>query len=477
MIDKTYLIDEKISTLRADLVTPVRVYLSLRDLFPGTCLLESADYQTGDNCSTYIGVDPIADFRATGLHVDAHYPDGSHYSEELASTTAIAEALDCFIRQFKASKPRERSVANGFFGYISYEAIKYFEDIELHNATEPGRQIPEINYRFYRFVIAVNHYRNEMYLIENHFPEDATRATQLEEQREKLLKAIYRGHPQSYSFKRKGEARSNFTDSEHAQMIASCKEHIFKGDIFQIVPSRRFAQDFEGDEFQVYRALRNINPSPFLFFFDFGNFKLFGSSPEAELIIKSGKASVYPIAGTYPRNPDKQAELESVERLKADPKENAEHVMLVDLARNDLTKHCYPVEVERYREVHYYSHVIHLVSKVSGQMESNASAVKLLGDTFPAGTLSGAPKHRAMQLIDRYERGGRSFYGGAIGVLDLNGDCVHAIMIRSFLSKGGTLYRQAGGGVVAESVLESEVQEVKNKLGALQAALIAAEEI
>lgn len=472
------LINERVHTLLGDMVTPVAMYRRLRDAYAGCFLLESVDFQPGENCSTYICINPIAGFKAVGNTITISHPGSSAVSTALESVRAVPAALEAFtasVRVTRSEETLQKEIANGFFGYISYDSVQCFEDITLKNTLETERYVPEVQYHLFEFVLAVNHYRNEMYLVHNCIEGDSAEAEK--ERYSTLLHTIFRGSCREYSFQRTGGESSNFTDDEHRAVIDACKKHIFRGDIFQIVPSRRFAQPYAGDDFMVYRALRSINPSPYLFYFDYGSFRIFGSSPEAEIIIRGTKATVCPIAGTYPRFSDPVLEQRKIEELKADPKENAEHVMLVDLARNDLSKHCDQVIVENYREVHRFSHVIHLVSKVTGTMSAEASPIAVLGDTFPAGTLSGAPKYRAMELIDRYERGARGIYGGAIGFIDFNGDTNHAIMIRTFLSKDGVLFRQAGGGVVADSVPDSEVAEVKNKLGALAAALVMAEEM
>ena len=260
-------------------------------------------------------------------------------------------------------------------------------------------------------------------------------------------------------------------------MLTRGKEHCFRGDVFQIVLSRQFSQKYKGDEFQLYRALRSVNPSPYLFYFDYGDYRIFGSSPEAELRIKKGRAIINPIAGTFRRTGNDEQDRILAEKLCADPKENAEHVMLVDLARNDLSRNADDVRVDNYREVQYFSHVIHLVSEVSGKLPGDSNMISVLGDSFPAGTLSGAPKHRAMQLIDRYENQRRSYYGGTIGFIGFDNSLNHAIMIRSFLAKSNTLFYQAGAGIVAGSVEENELQEVNNKLAALKKAIEIAKDI
>jgi anthranilate synthase component 1 len=274
-----------------------------------------------------------------------------------------------------------------------------------------------------------------------------------------------------------GKKSSNLTDEQFIEFVKKGKDHCYRGDVFQLVLSRRFSQGFKGDEFNVYRTLRSINPSPYLFFFDYGYFRIFGSSPEAQLIVQDSKAEIHPIAGTFRRTGDDEKDAKAAEALAKDPKENSEHVMLVDLARNDLSRNGSKVEVEKNREVQFYSHVIHLVSKVTCKMKKSAKTFRVVADTFPAGTLSGAPKHKALQLIDRYETTKRNFYGGAIGYMDFHGNFNHAIIIRSFLSKNHELHYQAGAGIVADSVPENELQEVYNKLGALDKALTLAEDI
>ena len=466
----------KIKRVIGDTLTPVGIYLRLRDRFPRSVLLESADYQPNQNCFTYICVDPISSFKAVQGEIELVIPDGQCRIESGLSGRKVLGAFEDYCRSFSVEQEGPFGfVANGLFGYLAYDAIEYFEDIQLHAAVDPKRALPEIYYSAFRFIIAINHYKHEMYVLENECldVQPVRTACGLDE----LLHIMRGGDTAPYRFKTAGVEISNLSETEAAGMVERCKRHIFRGDVFQIVPSRRFEQRFLGDEFAVYRALRMINPSPYLFFFDCGGFRIFGSSPEAQLVIEDRLASIYPIAGTCRRSGSEAEEERLVAALKADPKENAEHVMLVDLARNDLSKHCGDVFVERFKEVHKYSHVIHLVSKVSGRMYPQTGTVQLLADTFPAGTLSGAPKYRAMELIDSYENGRRGFYGGAIGYIGFNGNCNHAIMIRSFLSKNGVLYSQAGAGIVADSVPESEVQEMTNKLKALQAALSMAEDL
>lgn len=454
----------------ADAHTPVNLYLKLRDCFANTLLLESTDYHSSNNSYSYLCVEPIASFSVKDGYIRCHYPDASHQSTPIVDRQQVVAALHDFLNTFEIDTLSFPFVTGGLFGYTAYDAVQYFEDICLQQPTGVQHVLPLMLYQTFRFVIAINHFKDEMYVFE-HCPAGApSRLPQ-------LLEIIEHQNVPRYPFYCVGVEKSNFTDEEFLQVIRAAQAHCQQGDVFQLVLSRRFEQEFRGDEFNVYRLLRSINPSPYLFYFDYGSFKIFGSSPEAQIIIRGSQASIYPIAGTFRRTGDDQADYQLAQRLFADPKENAEHVMLVDLARNDLSRHGRAVRVEIFKEIQYYSHVIHLVSKVTAQLSDGLPSVQLVADTFPAGTLSGAPKYKAMQLIDRYERGARGYYGGCIGYLGFNGDFNQAIMIRSFLSRNYRLYYQAGAGIVAKSVPESELQEVNNKLAALKHAIQQAERI
>jgi anthranilate synthase component 1 len=467
------------------------MYLQVRDIFPNSILLESSDYHGNEDSFSYICCKPIAGFVVDGGVIQQYFPNSTRSATPIKSRSQVVTALQDFLSGFR-SEPQEESLShdfartfartfahNGVFGYCSYEAVEYFEDITLKAEREEARRIPAIQYHLYQFVIALNHFTNELCIIE-HKPihasnEKALEADSEEQSLEFVASLINKKTFAQYNFEAAGEEISNFTDAEFIETLTKVKEHIFRGDVFQIVPSRRFQRSFKGDDFNLYRALRSVNPSPYLFYFDYGSVRLFGSSPEAQIIVRGKQAEIHPIAGTFRRTGDDTTDARHAEELRADPKENAEHVMLVDLARNDLSRHCTGVRVEVYREIQYYSHVIHLVSKVTGTLNADVSSLAIMADTFPAGTLSGAPKYKAMELIDRYERGSRSYYAGAVGFLDFNGDVNHAIMIRSFMSKNNTLYFQAGMGLVAGSDVQSELQEVANKLAALRRAMELAE--
>ena len=456
--------------LLADTLTPVNIYLKLRDVFAGSILLESSDYHGHENSLSFICCEPIASFQIDNNQVEIIYPDNTMKKETIKQVGQATALLENFRNSFTIDKSIATKFPNcGLFGYIAYDAVRYFEDVTI---TETEKRIPDILYKLYRYVIVVDHFSNELSLFE-HLPEGSL----LESGLEKVEKIIFSNKFSTYNFTLTDAETSNVKDDEFLKIIEKGKEHCYRGDVFQIVLSRRFSCGFKGDEFNVYRALRSINPSPYLFYFDYGNFKLLGSSPEAQLQIKSGKAHIYPIAGTFKRSGNDQEDTVIANRLAADEKENAEHVMLVDLARNDMSRNADHVTVEVFKEIQFYSHVIHLVSKVTGTLTSDSSVIKMAADTFPAGTLSGAPKHMAMTLINKYENVNRSFYGGAIGFLGFDGSFNHAIMIRTFLSHDNKLIFQAGAGVVSKSSAESELQEVNNKLAALRKAVVMAEKI
>ncbi len=405
-------------------------------------------------------------------HLKISYPDGTRKENVLTEGRQAIRELSDFIGSFKVKKQKFKFIDNGLFGYMAYDAIKYFEDIQPDEKKPDIYGIPDIYYQMYRNVIVIDHFKNELYIMDHRL-----RGSGQESNLEELSNLVRSRNFPNYDFVPAGEETSNVSDEEFLGMVKNGKKHCFRGDVFQIVLSRCFRSAFRGDEFNVYRALRSVNPSPYLFYFDFGSFKLFGSSPEAQIVIKNGEAAIFPIAGTFRRTGNDAADAELARKLADDPKENSEHVMLVDLARNDLSRNGIDVTVETFKEVQFYSHVIHLVSKVTGKLNKNKPTVQMVADTFPAGTLSGAPKPMAMKLIDRYEKTRRGYYGGAIGFLGFNRDFNHAIMIRTFLSYKNELYFQAGAGIVAKSVEESELQEVNNKLAALRKAIEMAKDI
>jgi anthranilate synthase component I len=467
----TYKIKTTTKQLLADTLTPVNIYLKLRDVFACSILLESSDYHGHENSLSFICCEELASFEAKGSTAEIKFPDGKIVRESLQSKDSAVSFLEKFRSSFEiVADEKIKYPTSGLFGYMAYDAIRFFEDIEIKQREVI---VPDILYKLYRYVIVVDHFSNELTISENSVPGAINGKSSLD----KIEQIIFSNRFSTYKFNLTNGEESNFTDKEFLEVIEKGKEHCYRGDVFQIVLSRRFTCAFKGDEFNVYRALRSINPSPYLFYFDYGSFKLFGSSPEAQLQVKGEKAHIYPIAGTFRRSGNDQEDAELASKLAADEKENAEHVMLVDLARNDMSRNAENVTVEVFKEIQFYSHVIHLVSKVTGDVKNNSSVLKMAADTFPAGTLSGAPKHMAMTLINKYENVNRGFYGGAIGFLGFDGSFNHAIMIRTFLSHENKLIFQAGAGVVAKSKAESELQEVNNKLTALRKAVLLAEKI
>lgn len=457
----------------ADVYTPVGIYLRLRDKFRDTILLESTDFHAGENSFSIIGINAIAGIEIINKELlEFKLPGELPEKVKPGSKLQLAETMAAFTDRFEidASVPRPVQIAQGLFGYTSYDAIQFFESIQLSKAKELSNDmtIPLMRYRLYQYVIIINHFKDELYICENHFAGVESRIADVE--------SIIRSKDVPvFPFGATNDEVSNISDEAYKKMVVAGIAACHRGDVFQIVLSRRFQQTFTGDEFNVYRALRTVNPSPYLFYFDYGDYKLLGSSPESQVIIENGTAIVHPIAGTFKRTGDDETDKALAVELENDVKENAEHVMLVDLARNDLSRVCSNVEVNSFKKVHFYSHVIHLVSEVTGKLDTVKNPFMILGSTFPAGTLSGAPKFKAMQLIDENETTARGFYGGAIGYIGFNGSCNHAIMIRTFLSRNNTLVYQAGAGVVAASKPESELQEVNNKLGALKKAISLAE--
>ena len=465
---KIYNFKTTFKKILADTITPVSVYLKIRDKFANSLLLESSDYHANDNSFSYICCNPIASIKIANETIYETFPDGTSNAIAINKNSNIPKIIEEFASQFQSENNDFKFINNGLFGYISYDAVRYFENIEI-NKKDNDLQIPDIYYAVYQNIIAINHFKNEAFIFSHSITESNNIGT--------IENLLQNKSLASYSFSKTGDKNSNLTDSEFIDNVKLAKKHCFRGDVFQLVLSRRFSQGFKGDEFNVYRALRSINPSPYLFYFDYGDFKIMGSSPEAQLIVKDRKAEIHPIAGTFRRTGNDEKDATLAKNLSEDKKENAEHIMLVDLARNDLSRNGHLVKVEKYREVQFFSHVIHLVSKVTGLLHEKATTMQVVADTFPAGTLSGAPKHKAMQLIEKYEKTNRNFYGGAIGFMDFNGNFNHAIMIRTFLSKNHKLHYQAGAGIVSDSNEENEMQEVYNKLAALDKALEIAETI
>lgn len=449
----------------ADMYTPVSVYMRLRDIYPQSALMESSDYHDSNNSRSFIAINPVGNVSISHGKAICTFPDGTTTTKDVTNEYKADIAINEFIQHFSI-EGEEKSVC-GLYGYTSFNAVRYFENIDVKDTTMEKNDAPDMMYIFFRDVIVFDHFNNTMTIVSLGSEADI----------DNILRLINRTNVNPYDFHPVGETTSPLTDDEHKANIRRGIQHCLRGDVFQIVLSRRFCQKYEGDDFKLYRALRSINPSPYLFYFDLGGFRLFGSSPETHCRIQGRSAYIDPIAGTTKRTGDAEQDRKNAEYLRNDPKENAEHVMLVDLARNDLSRNCHDVHVDFYKDMQLYSHVIHLVSRVSGTLNDDADPIKAFIDTFPAGTLSGAPKVRAMQLISQYEPHNRGAYGGCIGFIGFDKSLNQAITIRTFVSRNNELWFQAGGGIVAKSDEEYELQEVNNKLGALRRAIIMAEQM
>lgn len=447
----------------ADTMTPVAMYMRLRDSYPGSILLESNEYGQRSNSYSFLCCNPVASFEVTRNAITSTFPDGLINTQPFTKDYDLAAGLDNFKDTFESDPLETPYPTNGLFGYLSYDAVQLFENIRFQERPEDVNAIPLAHYQVFQTVIVFDHYYNRVHIYDNAYKDAPSRI-------DEIVTVINHRDVAAYDFTTTALESSEMDDAAYKELIELGKKHCRRGDVFQIVLSRKFTQPYHGDDFNVYRQLRAINPSPYLFYFDYGNFRIMGSSPEAQLLIKGTKASIQPIAGTYKRTGNDSDDFKAAQELKQDPKETAEHVMLVDLARNDLSRHARNVTVTEYQNIHFYSHVIHMVSKVTGTIKES-DKLKLVADTFPAGTLSGAPKYNAMQLIDTYEKSSRSFYGGAIGFLGFDGTFNHAIIIRSILSQNNELEFRAGAGVVVTSDLESETQEVYNKTNALRSAI------
>lgn len=465
---KQYTYTTAYKTLLGDLHTPVTTYLKVRDLFPQSVLMESSVYHGVENNRSFIGLNPIASISISHGKATAKFPDGTQEVRDIDDHYRVDQAISDFLTRFQVEG--EYAHYCGLYGYTTFNAVRYFEHIPVKDSISTINDAPDMLYILYKYLIVFHDFKHEMVLLEMQSDDEPSHIDEVE-------KAICNRNYTTFDFRAVGPTVSTLTDEEHKANIRKGIAHCLRGDVFQIVLSRRFIQRYQGDDFKLYRALRSINPSPYLFYFDFGGFRIFGSSPETHCKIEDGRATIDPIAGTTRRSGNKETDAQLTAALLADPKENAEHVMLVDLARNDLSRNCHDVKVEFYKEPQYYSHVIHLVSRVSGKLNAGSNPIKTFIDTFPAGTLSGAPKVRAMQLISEYEPHNRGAYGGCIGFIGLNSTLNQAITIRTFVSRNNELWFQAGGGIVAKSNEENELQEVNNKLGALKKAITLAEQL
>jgi len=461
--------------LSADLLTPVSAFLALRTGSHHAFLLESVE--GGENLARYsfLGKNPYRVIRVHGRAVEVterHNP-----SDKSPPQGDIFVVLQHYIQEYYEVRvhglPRLRCGAVGYMGYDNVRLIEHLPDMP-----EDDLHVPDALWCFYDTMCAFDHVQHQIVLmasvfmtsdtsVEAQFLEAQARLAQLETELRTPIRA-----PAPITLNR-DRLSSNFEREAFKSAIEEGKRLIYEGDIFQVVLSQRFSLPFSVDAFNLYRALRQINPSPYLFFLDFDEVTLIGSSPEVLVRVEEGRAQLLPIAGTRPRGRDAAEDLRLQEELLRDPKERAEHLMLVDLGRNDLGRICTmgSVTVDRYAYIERYSHVMHIVSTVSGEVDPAYAPLDVLRACFPAGTVSGAPKVRAMEIIDALEPTKRGIYAGAVGYIDFSGNMDTCIAIRTMVVRNNTVYIQAGAGIVADSDPEREFEETENKARALKQAL------
>lgn len=443
--------------ISADHLTPVLIYQRVKEIYPCSSLLESFEQRNHQQHYSYIAFDRLGHFQYENGKITTRIAKNI-FSKEIHPSEIISE-LDQQLNNISFSAFEFPFSTGGFLGYLSYDAA-----IAHHELSEGlNSEIPLFKYQFYKYFLVFDHFRDEVHLFENLLEEESCI--------DEITHFIQNGKTSENLFNLNGDEIADMGNEEFISLAKNAKNHCARGDVFQLVLSRKFEQKFKGDDFAIYRELRRLNPSPYLFYFDFGNFHLFGSSPEAQLILKKNIAKVNPIAGTYKKTGDSIHDNQQKENLLKDEKEIAEHMMLVDLARNDLNKTGLGAKVIKFREIEEYSHVFHLVSEIETEIKKDVNKMEIVFNTYPAGTLTGAPKHKAMQLIQQYEKSNREFYGGCIGIIDSNKNFNHAITIRSILSKNNTLTYRAGAGITIQSDEKNELEEINNKLNALRTAI------
>ena len=467
-------------SLSADLLTPVSAFLTLRDGARYPFLLESVE--GGEKLARYsfLGKDPYRVVRAHGATVAIEEP-GAVPDPEPPAEGPIFDVMQALLDRYEevpvAGLPR---LTGGAVGYLGYDAVRLLE--RLPDAPPDDLGLPDALWCFYDTVAAFDHVTHRLVLMASAFVDAGTDlraaydgATARLDALEAELGAAAFAHPEAVRLAPDGLS-SNLARPDFEAAVEQARAYIYEGDIFQVVLSQRFETRFEGDRFNLYRALRQVNPSPYLFYLDFEDVTLIGSSPEVLVRVEDGRAELLPIAGTRPRGADDAEDAAYEAELLADPKERAEHLMLVDLGRNDLGRVCHygTVAVERYAYVERYSHVMHLVSSVAGRLAERRGAMAVLAACFPAGTVSGAPKVRAMEIIDALEPTRRGIYAGAVGYVDFSGNLDTCIAIRTMVVRGDRVFIQAGAGIVADSDPAREFDETVNKARALRQAMLVA---
>lgn len=447
----------------ADLDTPVSAYLKLADLKP-RYLLESVEQGQRLARYSFLG---FGDYRDIRLTADGLTVDGTARANP-ADQAALLDALRDILKEVPRPTPvvEELPFSGGLVGVAGYDIVRRFE--HLPDAPPPAPGIPEAAYMATESLLVFDHLTRRIALL--HSGSDEAQLALKKAVIERLRGAVPEGTGQAARF---SDPVGSLTEEAFCERVAEAREHIAAGNIYQIVLSVCFEGETEVAPFEVYRALRLLNPSPYMFFCEFDDFQVAGSSPEALVRLNGQQAALRPIAGTLPRGVDEAEDQHNARTLLADPKERAEHVMLVDLARNDLGRVAAPgsVQVAPYMSIEKYSHVMHIVSGVQGEMAADRDAFDLFAAAFPAGTLVGAPKVRAMQLIDGFEPVGRGLYAGTVGYFGYDGDMDQAITIRTMVFRDGQYSFQAGAGIVADSVPEKEYAEVLAKSAILRRAM------
>lgn len=464
--------------LLADTLTPVSAYLRIREEGKSSYLFESVE--GGERLARYsfIGIDPILKISCR-RDTTTVSTNGKSFTYNDDYFTVLKFLLAAYRHPRMNNLPRFTA---GLVGYIGYDMIRHIENIP--ECGEDPVAINDAMMALFSSLIVFDHIRHQVYLIMNVMI-DRTKDIlgqfqKAQENLRELENRLRRGSPPVQSFG--ADMRDLTPETSKERFLANvtrAKKYITEGDIFQVVLSQRFSTTYKGDPFNAYRALRVINPSPYLYYLEFDDVKVIGSSPEILVRVEDGNCEVYPIAGTRPRGQNEEEDLARERELLSDEKELAEHIMLVDLGRNDLGKVCIPgsVGVDRRMFIVRYSHVMHIASRVTGKLQSSHDCIDLFKAAFPAGTVSGAPKIRAMEIIDQMEPTRRGIYAGAIGYIDFAGNMDMCIAIRTMLAVGQRLYFQVGAGIVADSVPENEYQETLNKGKALTEALSMAERI
>jgi anthranilate synthase component I len=482
---KSYNVIPVYEVITADLLTPVLAYLKIRKEGQQNFLFESVEGSANMARYSFIGRDPEKIFSNKGMEI-TELINGSSKKINASIFEYVREELK------KYKQPKVEGLPDftgGIVGYLGFENIALVE--KVINFTTESFENPDSILGLYNSILAFDHYKHQIILISNAKIDESTdleRAfSEAKEKIKELRNDLQKPIEYNSNFSLKNHVTGEFDSTEFCQQVECGKKNIVEGDIFQIVLSKRFSSKYKGDLLNVYRALRIINPSPYMYYLDLNlpegqsknNFKIIGTSPEDLLKVKNRKAQVLPIAGTRRRGRNNEEEKSLEEDLMSDPKEIAEHTMLVDLGRNDLGRVCEygTVAVTESMRIQKYSHVMHIVSKVEGTLSIDKDSIDALMSCFPAGTVSGAPKIRAIQLINDYEKEERNVYAGAVGYFDFSGNLDMCIAIRTLFAKGDTIYWQAGAGIVADSVPQLEAKEVRNKSAAMINALKYAEVI